>query len=71
MHKMTWHEQCEHEAGELTKEKRQQFLDMMHAGKTLGAAREECGISLAAACGVMDENIEQRVYKTLRTQVAK
>lgn len=68
---MSWPQQCAHEAGLLTKEVRQKFLDLMHAGKTLGDAGAECGISLAASCGIMHENIDQRVHKTLRTEAVR
>lgn len=54
---MNWIDVCAFEAEKLSKEKRQEFLDLMWKGKSIGEAKEVVGISLEAACGVMDMNI--------------
>ncbi len=65
---MGWSERCASEARALPKETRQKFLDLMHSGMTLGESGRECGISFEASCGIMNENIEQRLYRTLRAE---
>ncbi len=65
---MNWQEECNKEALALSKEKRQEFLNLMHKGKTIGEAREACGITFNAAIGIMDMNIKQHQYSTLRTE---
>ena len=63
---MGWLEECEKAARELTQEKRQEFLNLILEGKTIGVARETAGISFDAANGIIRQNIEQHEYKTLR-----
>ena len=63
---MNWFDECEKAASELTKEKRQEFLNLVLEGKTIGDARKIAGISFDAANGVIRQNIEQHEYKTLR-----
>lgn len=65
---MNWIEQCEHEAKRLTPELRQQVLDQLNAGKTIGETRAKLGLTLAAVCGVMDMNIARNEYLTLNTK---
>ena len=52
-----WLAKCVSEAEQLPLETRQQFLDLMRAGKSLGEAREEAGITFDAANGIMHQNI--------------
>ena len=53
---------------ELTREQRQEFLDYILMGKTIGAARELTGISFDAAIGTMNMNIETSIRKFLRKE---
>ena len=55
-----WKQVCRDAAEALTQEKRQEFLNHMWAGKTLGEAYELAGISFDAANGIMMMNIESR-----------
>jgi len=54
---MNWLEQCEKARLALTREKRQEFLDLMLQGKTLGEAAEISGISFDAANGILRHQI--------------
>ncbi len=63
---MNWLDECKKAADELPAVKKQEFLDMMHSGETLGDARVACGISFDAANGIMRANIESHQYSTLR-----
>lgn len=63
---MGWKKDCAAAARELTKEKRQEFLDLMWAGKTLGEAREQCGISSDAAVGILNAAIEKTTHYALK-----
>ncbi len=65
---MTWLDECDQEASTLTKEKRQEFMDVILRGKTLGEARTECGISFNAANGIIRMNIVQTSFMSLRTE---
>ena len=60
--KPTWLEECAQEANALTREKRQEFIDLIWEGNTLGAARDKAGISFNAANGVMRMNISSMDY---------
>lgn len=63
---MNWLDKCENAANELPHEQKQVFLDAIHAGKTLGQARESAGISFDAANGVIRQNIEHHSITSLR-----
>ena len=52
-----WFDRCEDAAAALDQPTRQQLLDAIWKGRTIGEAREEVGISLEAACGVINHNI--------------
>ena len=65
---MGWIEECKVEALVLTKEKRQEFLDLIHQGKKLGEAQDACGISFNAANGVMVMNIKEHGWMSLQTK---
>lgn len=54
---MNWRQQCKHEAKALTPEQRQQVLDEINAGRSIGQACDKHGLSLAAVCGVVELNI--------------
>ena len=51
-------EQCMKKALALPKEKRQEFLDLMWAGKTIGQSQNICNIGFDEAIGIMNLNIE-------------
>lgn len=63
---MGWHQECRQAAAELSQEKRQQFLDKIWDGKTIGESCELEGISFDAANGILLQNIERHDYTTLR-----
>lgn len=54
---MNWRAQCKHEAKALPPEQRQQVLDDIRAGRTIGETCDKHGLSLAAVCGVVELNI--------------
>ena len=54
---MNWLDECRVAAEALPQETRQKFLDLMWAGKTLGEAQRETGISFDAANGIVQMNI--------------
>lgn len=56
------------EANALTREKRQEFLDLMWGGATMGEARERLNISFEAAMGILDMNIQHHEAYTMRTE---
>jgi hypothetical protein len=57
-----WDDKCKREAKALPKEKRQQFLDLMHKSYTIKEAYTECGISFDEANGIMMLNIAEVLY---------
>lgn len=59
---MSWLDECEQEAKALTQEKRQEFLNHIWAGRTLGKARELAGVTFDAANGIMRMNIKDMKY---------
>lgn len=64
-----YNERCDLAASELTKEKRQEFMDHLTKGhKNLGQAQEAAGISFEAALGIMNRQIKTGFY--LETEVA-
>lgn len=67
---MGWFDDCKKAAAALSVEKRQEFLDLIHQGKSIGNAREACGISFDAANGIIRANIEENKFLTLRRAVA-
>ncbi len=64
---MNWIEQCKHEAQALTPEQRQQVLDRLWAGRTIGQVKNEFGLTLAAVCGVVDLNLVRTEHLTLNS----
>ena len=54
---MNWREQCKHEARALPPEPRQQVLDEIRAGRSIGHVCDKHELSLAAVCGVVELNI--------------
>jgi len=67
---MNWIEQCKHEAQSLTPQMRQQVLDELRTGQTIGKTRDKFGLTLAAVCGVVDMNIVSHEYLSLNSQSA-
>jgi len=57
-----WDVKCKREAMALPKEKRQQFLNLMHKSYTIGEAYAECGITFDEANGIMMLNIADISY---------
>lgn len=51
---------CEQAASDVGLEKRQEFMDRLWSGMKLGDARDATGISLEAALGTINRNIEKR-----------
>lgn len=60
---MNWRESCIFEATQLSKEKRQEFLDcLIKEHLTLGKSYEKVGISFDAANGIMMMQIKEVSY---------
>ena len=59
---MNWSKECVLCAKMLPKERRQEYMDLIHRGKTLGEAQKECKISFAAATGIIHMNTEKKVF---------
>ena len=59
---MGWLDKCKNEAMSLTKEKRQEFMDYMREGKTIGEASEKSGISSDAGVYILKMNIKSCNY---------
>ena len=59
--KISWLTKCKIAARKLPKEKRQEFLDYMWSGMTLGEAREKAGITFEEATGIMMINMRERI----------
>lgn len=59
---LRWPQQCAAESKALTQEQRQQFLDLIWDGPTIGEAADAVGISLEAACGVIYMNIGETKF---------
>ena len=57
-----WFEQCHQEAISLTKEQRQEILDLANKGLTLGDIKEKLQVSLACVCGVLNMNIFSKSF---------
>ena len=53
----TYKEQCRAEADAVPQEVKQKYLDLLWAGKNIGDARAEVGISLNAATQITMDNI--------------
>lgn len=54
---MNWMDTCKKEANELTPERRQQVLDTIRRGKTIGQAVSEHSLPMSTVCGVINMNI--------------
>ena len=54
--------QCKKEAKELTKEKRQEYLDYIHDRLTIGEARIKAGITFNQAFGIIEMNMKTYKY---------
>ena len=55
---MGWFDLCEKAALELSVEKRQQVLDAVNSGKTIGEIKEGFPLTLEHVCGVINMNID-------------
>jgi hypothetical protein len=53
---------CAKAAARCTSEQRKEFIAMMWAGKTLGEAYKQLGITFEAALGIMNDNIREAKY---------
>lgn len=62
---MEWFDLCEKAALDLPVEKRQQILDAVNSGKTIGEIKEDMILNLEEICGVINMNINSVKY--LRT----
>lgn len=62
-----WDEECKQKAMELTKEKRQEFLDLMWNGKTIKEAYTICKISFDEANGIMMLNLKDITMLNTKT----
>ncbi len=65
---MNWIKQCEQEAKALTPDLRQQVLDDLWAGLSIGKACDKHSLTLAAVCGVLQLNIVGSMYLSLNTK---
>lgn len=65
---MNWIEQCVSDAKKLSKEKRQEFLDAIWSGVTLGEASKKAGITFDEANGIMHMNINSHSYHSLNKE---
>lgn len=61
-YKMDYKKRIELEAKTLTREKRQEFMDLMFNGKNIGEASKICGISSDTACGILNLNIQCKKF---------
>lgn len=56
-------EEIKKEVAEIPKETKQAFLDKLHQGLTIGAAREAVGLDdLMVACEIINENIHDHKH---------
>lgn len=55
---MNWTDQCAAAAAQLCKGDKQQILDLLWAGKSIGEIQQALNLSLETVCGVINENIE-------------
>lgn len=62
---MTWLDDCHKAAMELTRDKRQEFLNMIRRGLTLGEACRACNVTFDAANGIMQMNIVENSFLSL------
>jgi len=62
--KKQWRE----EALSLPNEKRQEFMDYIWDGMTIGEAQEKAGIEFHQAMGILDLNINRHKYYTLNKE---
>lgn len=52
----------QYEWEQTTPEQRQEYLDLLHTGKSIGTAREMVGISFEAACEITNRAIGNYAY---------
>ncbi len=63
---MSWFYDCKKAAAALSVEKKQEFLDLIHQGESIGNSRAACGISFEAANGIIQAHMEENKFITLR-----
>jgi len=61
---MSWIDDCNNKAKALTREKRQEFLDLLYSGKNLGDAAKGCGIDSDTGTGIININTVNTVTHT-------
>ena len=54
---MDWIGECKEMAMKLPRTKRQEFIDLIHKGKTIGEAIKETGVSFDESSGIMNLNL--------------
>ncbi len=59
---LTWREKVQEKAAKVPIEVRQKLIDLVRKGKTVGEAREECGIELHTATEISVQNISAHNY---------
>lgn len=59
---MPYEVRLQHEWEQTTHEQRQQYLDLLHSGKSIGTAREIVGISFEAAIEITNRAIGNYTY---------
>lgn len=57
-----WFERCHQEAISLTKEQRQEILNLANKGLKLGEIKDKLQVSLACVCGVLNMNIFSKSF---------
>ena len=66
--KKDWITRCNESALALTKEKRQEFMDYMFAGKTLGESADMAGITRDEATGIININLVKQTTLTINRE---
>lgn len=59
---------CKEDARSLSKKKRQEFMDYIWQGMTIGEAQEKANITFEQALGILDLNINKHRYCTLNRE---
>ncbi|MDR2055639.1 MAG: hypothetical protein LBQ10_07215 [Desulfovibrio sp.] len=56
------------QAKTLPLETRQAMLDALHAGRTIGEVCKAFDVSFESVCGLIDMNIQQTTFRSLRRE---
>lgn len=62
----SWLEKVQEQVKQVPQETKQKMLDLFRQGKTIGEAREICGLDLHVAAEIIRENIETKSFSYLR-----